>query len=50
MNLAIIRKKRFYTFKFFIPITLTSEPKDLESDVFLFKLIASNLVRSSLCR
>ena len=34
MNLAIIRKKRFCTFKFFIPITLTPEPKDLESGVF----------------
>lgn len=34
MNLAIIRNKRFCTFKFFIPITLTPEPKELDSDVF----------------
>ena len=36
MNLAIIRKKRFCTFKFFIPITLTPEPKELESGVFSY--------------
>ena len=48
MNLTIIRKKRFYTFKFFIPITLKSEPKELDSDIFfIIKPTFASLFKSS---